>query len=262
MAAQEIGSLYVGLGFDTAVFDRQIVQIPAKVSQATAAISKGFSGASKDVDNFQKSTGATRAGLQNLSFQLNDIGTSLASGSSPFRVLAQQGGQIVQVFQQAGFKNIATAIVGMVTPMRALAAGAIAAGAAFGGLILRAQSNTESLRQFNLVLERTGRLASNVDIGAENARLRGLGISQSLANSQRLTLARDPTLNPAAFGALQTLGANIGAASGIGAEEGFKRLKAALDQGTSAVISLAVAEGALTGKQAAALDASTPYRRD
>jgi hypothetical protein len=256
MAAQEIGSLYLGLGFDTAVFDRQIVQIPQKVTQATQAITKGFSGASKEIDNFQKSTGATRAGLQNLSFQLNDIGTSLASGSSPFRVLAQQGGQIVQVFQQAGFRNIATAIVGMVTPMRALAVGAVAAGAAFGGLLLRAQSNSEQLRQFNLLLERTGRLSSNLDVGGENSRLRALGINRDTAQAQRLAIARNPQLNPAASERLQTLGANLGAYFGIGPEAGSQLLMQQISGGAEATIRFAASTQALTTAQAAALISS------
>lgn len=39
----------------------------------------------------------------NLTFQLNDIGTSLAGGASPFMVMAQQGSQVAQVFQ--GLRN-------------------------------------------------------------------------------------------------------------------------------------------------------------
>ncbi len=46
------------------------------------------------------SAGGVAAGeLTNLSYQLNDIVTGLASGQSPFMILAQQGGQVFQIFQ-------------------------------------------------------------------------------------------------------------------------------------------------------------------
>ena len=38
--------------------------------------------------------------LQNLSYQINDIVTGLVSGQKPMQVFAQQGGQIVQLFQR------------------------------------------------------------------------------------------------------------------------------------------------------------------
>jgi len=40
--------------------------------------------------------------VTNLGFQLNDVATGLAMGQNPFRILAQQGGQFVQIMQQAG----------------------------------------------------------------------------------------------------------------------------------------------------------------
>lgn len=39
--------------------------------------------------------------LQNLSFQINDVFTQIASGTSVTQTLAQQGGQIIQIFPQA-----------------------------------------------------------------------------------------------------------------------------------------------------------------
>jgi phage-related minor tail protein len=54
------------------------------------------------VDSLGASTRATRAHMANLSFQVQDIGVQLASGQNPFMILAQQGSQIVGIFQQAG----------------------------------------------------------------------------------------------------------------------------------------------------------------
>lgn len=39
--------------------------------------------------------------LANMSFQLNDVVTGLALGQSPFMIIAQQGGQVVQILQQS-----------------------------------------------------------------------------------------------------------------------------------------------------------------
>ena len=66
MAAQEIGSLYIGLGIDTAVFDRQIVQIPQKIKPSSDAIERGFNNASAALKRTEVSAGATRAAMQNL----------------------------------------------------------------------------------------------------------------------------------------------------------------------------------------------------
>lgn len=70
----------------------------------------------------------TAAQLTNLSYQLNDVFVSLASGQPPLMVLIQQGSQIAQVMGPVGvtgtLKGVAQAIAAIVTPAR-FAAGAI-----------------------------------------------------------------------------------------------------------------------------------------
>lgn len=58
-----------------------------------------------------------------LSFQINDIITGLASGQNPLQILAQQGGQIFQIFQQTpGYmKNAAESAGVMATATRSAA---------------------------------------------------------------------------------------------------------------------------------------------
>lgn len=57
-----------------------------------------------------------------LSFQLNDVVTGLMLGQSPFMIMAQQGGQVLQILQtgQGGvsgtLKNIGATLAGLVTP--------------------------------------------------------------------------------------------------------------------------------------------------
>ncbi|WP_264047476.1 phage tail length tape measure family protein [Methylobacterium flocculans] len=71
----------------------------------------------------------------NLAYQGNDIVTSLASGISPMQVLAQQGGQVVQVLGETpggiagGLKIVAGRAMEILTPVRLMAAGFLGAAA-------------------------------------------------------------------------------------------------------------------------------------
>lgn len=60
----------------------------------------GISGMFKNLSSYQKTQ---------LSFQANDVISGLAMGQSPMQILAQQGGQIVQIFQQTKMNAAATA---------------------------------------------------------------------------------------------------------------------------------------------------------
>ncbi|MCB1499708.1 MAG: phage tail length tape measure family protein [Bauldia sp.] len=77
--------------------------------------------------------------VQNLTFQLNDMATMLASGQSPFVMMMQQGMQMAQGFGpgtglQAALKGVGTALVSFVTNPLNLAVVGIAAAA--GGVKL------------------------------------------------------------------------------------------------------------------------------
>lgn len=85
--------------------------------------------------------GAAEIGLnvhqwQNLGFQVNDVATMLLSGSSPFQVLATQGGQVVQILGmgQGGIagslRGIASTLVGMLSPIRLVIGGVAGLGIA------------------------------------------------------------------------------------------------------------------------------------
>ena len=96
--------------------------------------------------------------LQNLSFQVNDVFTSLASGGDVMRVFAQQGGQIFQIFQQGGITvgGVTTAVRGMITPLRLAGGVAAAAAAGFGALVARAADAEDRTRQLGVVLKALG----------------------------------------------------------------------------------------------------------
>ena len=96
---------------------------------------------------------------QNLSFQLNDIVTGLASGQRPMQVLAQQGGQVYQVMQQAqgGVGGAAKAIAGLVTPARLMDAAAAGSAALAIASFAKWQAQTEALTDsLNGLGRRTG----------------------------------------------------------------------------------------------------------
>lgn len=81
---------------------------------------------------------------QNLMFQFNDIATQLASGTSLTQTLAQQGGQIIQLFPRVG-----NAIAGAFTVGTA---GAVALIAAFGLVVARAFDIEDRIRSLNATL--------------------------------------------------------------------------------------------------------------
>lgn len=155
---------------------RQLEEIGKAGGKSADQLQQGFLKASQGTNTFgagteqvRKSSGQLRFALQNLTFQANDVFTSIASGQPAMRVFAQQGGQIVQAFQQGGgLSNILgavkTKLLDLITPMRtAAAAGALAAGA-FALLSLRAEDSEDSVRKFGVVLKGLGKLGGVTDI--------------------------------------------------------------------------------------------------
>ena len=81
-------------------------------------------------------TGLRSDQWSNLAYQGNDIVTSLSMGMSPMQVLAQQGGQVVQILSDApggvagGLKIVGERVMSILTPARLAAGGFVALGAA------------------------------------------------------------------------------------------------------------------------------------
>jgi phage-related minor tail protein len=151
------------------------------LEKSNAKVAPGMAKASAEVDKFTNSTRNSKAALTNLSFQINDIGTSLASGISPFQTLAQQGGQVFQIWQQSPnvFRDAGRAIGGVLTPIRLLAGGAIAAGAA---AIYMAEKYGSAMREVERSLAGTGR-ASGLTVQGIN------DIAEATANQQRISIS-------------------------------------------------------------------------
>jgi phage-related minor tail protein len=80
-----------------------------------------------------KGVGLSAYGWQNLSFQINDVVTSLASGISPMQTFAQQGGQIFQVLQ-GGQGGVRGALAGIGETAMSVARRIGPVGGAFAGV--------------------------------------------------------------------------------------------------------------------------------
>lgn len=161
------------------------------------------------------SSGQLGFALRNLSFQANDVFTSIASGQGVMRTFAQQGGQIAQAFQEGGGLSNVLGAVGtklkeMITPMRALAGVGAAAAAGVAVLAARSLSADSALRQFKVTLDalrppafaKGGDILKGLGVSPENLeaaaqRLRSAGLSISEARKEILDAVRagvDPKL--------------------------------------------------------------------
>lgn len=197
---------------------------------------------------------ATGAAVQNLTFQLNDLGTQLASGGGFGRAIAQQGGQIVQAFQQGGGVSAvlgaaAASLKSLITPTTAAIAGVAALGAGFAALIIHANNVNSRIREFNVTLNGMG-VASNAtaqQLETMSHQLRDVGLSASEAAQQILAVTR-AGLNPAAAGRIVTTGRDIGAITGA---DGVKQLTDALKGGLEPTIAFGLELRKLTAEEVA-----------
>lgn len=88
----------------------QLATEMTRTGQSAAQMSAGFEQAGQRV---VASAGAQRAGMQQLSFQLNDIATMFALGARPMQIFASQSGQVIQSIQMmAGGTSRVAAFLG------------------------------------------------------------------------------------------------------------------------------------------------------
>lgn len=108
--AEDLARLVVSIELSQAKVEKQAATIAKNAERAANKIDGDFARANDNVaKSFQRgakgaavSVGQTRAAVTNLSFQLNDIAQGLASGTSPFTIMVQQGSQVSQALGSAG----------------------------------------------------------------------------------------------------------------------------------------------------------------
>lgn len=142
--------------------------------------------------------------MRNLSYQINDVVSGLAMGQSPFMILTQQGGQFVQIAQDAGIGlgGVALGIAGVVAAATAIVV-PIAHLASMNqeaktlDITLRAVGNTASSTGAKLqeLAAQTARfsMSSREDITASFSAITSdqVGRGLSPAQIQKLTLAAE-----------------------------------------------------------------------
>lgn len=131
MASEDSSRLLIRIEASQAKIEKQLASIAKRAGDTARGIENDFQRANnraassfdKGGREAEKALARGRAAAANLSFQLNDIATGLASGQSPFRIMAQQGGQVAQVFQQMGggirgaMSTLGGAIAGLLNPV-------------------------------------------------------------------------------------------------------------------------------------------------
>ncbi|MBB2973944.1 phage tail length tape measure family protein [Mesorhizobium sp. RMAD-H1] len=129
--AEDQARLLISIEATQRKFEKQLAAIAKAAGTSATGIENRFKSANDNAGkSFQKagrdaekSLGATRAAVSNLSFQLNDIAMGLASGTSPFTIMIQQGSQVAQALQGAGgglvgaVKALGGAFATMVNPV-------------------------------------------------------------------------------------------------------------------------------------------------
>lgn len=225
---REFGSALQRAGIDSNDLPAAINRIEKSATRAAPAISKvrnvitpggrqGFLG----LDPYQ---------LQNLSFQVNDVFTGLASGQPIFQVFAQQAGQIVQIFPGiiSGFARwlplLAPVAVGL----------AIVTGA-----VSEANKELETMRTASTVIASLG------EVNGYNPQkfkqivdsFRDLGVSYEDATASAKTFVTEG-LNPAALDDYIIAAKNLADVQGIDVKTATEELTKAFTGGATEVLAL------------------------
>jgi len=240
-------------GLSAAEYEKSLAGIQRRYKDLTGAQNDNTAVAEKAI----VSTRALDQAVKNFGFQLGDIGTSLASGASPFRVLAQQGDQVRIAFAQGGgatavltafgaqLRSLVPAGAALNAVFATLAAGALA-------LAFNAAKLDQEAKQINISLDamHTRALANGKDFEDMVRGLQQLGISAGDARKSILEIVRTEGVNPAFAKQIIETGANIAAAFGGDAIDRAKQLNEAIAAGAEAMIKLGLEVKAFDAVQA------------
>lgn len=210
--------------------------IPAEIARITAAANA----AAPSLDRVRQQLGGSggRAGflgldpfaLQNLSYQVNDIFTSLASGIPITQVIAQQSGQIIQLFP--GLVGRMAALLPILAPLAA-------------GLYVVASAMAEVKEQAQLAREAAGLIASlgetngNSAAGIKEAAtlLRDMGVAAREAQEATANLVKRG-LDPRALDDYAVAAKNLADVTGTDLKTATDEVSKAFTTGAEAVLTL------------------------
>ncbi len=181
--------------------------------------------------------------LQNLSYQINDVFTQLASGTSLTQTLAQQGGQLLQLFPRLG-AAIATGLTSGPVLLLVAAFASLALG------IREVMNDAERLRNFD------GMLRSSADAATYQAQaladaseaIERYGLSADDAVAAVRTFVREG-VNPARIVEFAAASQNLADVLGIEVTDAAKQVADAFTGGFEAIDKLDEATNFLTAAQ-------------
>lgn len=138
--ANELPPLVQRVEADLSGLERGLDRAGQKVEQfgrdGAKAGERAARGFERALDTVNSNARLSANQLQNLSYQANDVFTSLASGAPALQVLAQQGGQVYQALADtpggatAGVRDLGARFLALLTPARLVAGGMVSIGAA------------------------------------------------------------------------------------------------------------------------------------
>ncbi|ASP51468.1 phage tail length tape measure family protein [Sinorhizobium meliloti] len=114
--------LILAISADVSSMRRAMEQAGISVKKTTEAMNDNFRGVGTQVDRTSKQIQASmQNATRNLTFQFQDVTTSLLSGASPFQVAAQQASQAGEAIRDLGrqgglLKGLGGALAGMLSP--------------------------------------------------------------------------------------------------------------------------------------------------
>jgi phage-related minor tail protein len=207
--------------------------ITAEEQAAAHALAQSrFNGTARTLGAVGTTGKLTSSQLVNLSYQLNDVVVSLASGQRPLMVLMQQGSQIAQIFGPGTgvtgiLRGVWQGLTSLISPTTAVVGGIAAIGAAVGYSYYR---YIESQKELEVALAGTGRAAGatvgQIERIAEQSAFAG-NVSVAAAREMAAAFLGTGKIAVANFEGLIKIVKNYAATTGTDAKAATKELASA-----------------------------------
>lgn len=140
-------------------FRRETQAVSGEIARQGGLLKTLNSNADRTIGAIGRTSKLSRFEVTNLGYQLNDIAVSLASGQSPFLVLAQQGSQISQIFSGKGLgaggilREFGLILGRLITPITGFAAVLGLGALAIGDFVGRAADITATAKLLGLTTD-------------------------------------------------------------------------------------------------------------
>lgn len=192
--------------------------------------------------------------LTNLGYQVNDLVTQIASGTSPMQAFAQQGGQIAQIFPQA------TGAILRFTPAIGLAAAALAP---FISSLARSNAEAKRLSDVEAILRRSGEAATYSAPALVRAAegFEAVGIKGKDATDVLQTFVRD-AVDPTYVDAFGRASAGLAKVLGTDVTDAAEKVSSAFTGNADAVLALDAELNFLTDSERKHIELLRESKRD